>query len=245
MFDRVLYEINPKPEGGWEVVRPFSWRLSAFLADRNAEITARRAPAALEPGPTVVLHLVPNDALDGTVFVDIRGMANSCPELRPLASGGANYRYNADGFLTDSPSADGMVSGYAQLFRNGIVEAATTDVFTERTGKILIASLLFEDEVIASVRRCVALAVRLGLAAPYFACINLLGVDGVVMATDSFRYWSDGGRRIDRERLQAPPVALDAQSDVVKELRPIFDYFWQAAGWPESHYYQEDGTRRR
>src|SRR5260221_12928532 len=107
MNDRVVYEIKPAPDGGWVVLRPLSARITEFRAERISKISAGSTPASLEPGPLAVLHFVPHISLDRAFDLDIRPFANGIPNLKPLGSHGWNHRFNADGFLLDSPTRDG------------------------------------------------------------------------------------------------------------------------------------------
>lgn len=245
MSDRVLYEINERPGGGWEVVRPLQARIQEFRQDRVAEIAAGNAPAALAPGPVTVVHFITNGSLDGRVPVDLRQWERYHSLLQPLYSSGWNHRYNADGFLTESSKRENRVDAYAQLFRNGVIEAASTGLASEYNGQRLVASQLFEDEIIDATARYVAVAEQLAAVSPHTAMITLIGGKGYSMAVDTSRRWSSGGRPFDRDLLQAPPVITVDASTVVAALRPSFDYFWQAAGWSGSQYYQEDGSRRQ
>ena len=58
---------------------------------------------------------------------------------------------NLDGYATIAASSDGKTHAYAQLFRSGALEGVTT-VGEDEKGKCYIASTMFENTVVASLR---------------------------------------------------------------------------------------------
>jgi hypothetical protein len=64
------------------------------------------------------------------------------------------------------------------------------------------------------------------------------------MVADSSRHWFNVGHPIDRDVLEAPLIPIE-HADAATTLRPSFDFTWQAAGWPGSQYYDNNGQRTR
>lgn len=162
-----------------------------------------------------------------------------------MASHGWNHRFNADGFVRDSPASAGRSYGYAQLFRSGVVENATTQTFRELEGRTFVVSQYFEQEVIAAVERSAALAQRLGLPAAQTVLVSLVGANDALMGTDRSRHWFGEGYPIGRDPLEVPPVRMDDPGSAAAALKPAFDFIWQASGWPGSQCYNPDGSRRQ
>ena len=243
MEGKILYEINAKSDGGWEICRPLSWRLEDFRRDRLNKIEQGEALVKLEDGPKVVLHLIPQGTLEAAVDLDLKQFANSPTELFPLGSGGFNHRFNALGLLTESSSRkDGYSSAYLQLFRDGIVETVSSGFFTSNNSGISLASLFFEQEVLKAITRYVSIAKKLNISGPHWAAISLLGVKGCLMAIDPSRHWFSTGSPIADDRLLIPYARIENE-EISKTMRPIFDFVWQAAGWPGSHNYDAEGNR--
>jgi hypothetical protein len=241
---RVLYEINPRSPGGWEVVTPLPVLLDELRQHRVGRLRAGEMPVALDPGPQVVVHFIPHGSLRGEETVNLKDFGDAPSDLKPLGSNGWNHRYNSDGFLTESPSSQGKSSGYLQLFRDGMVETVSTRLFVPHENRVYLGGVGFEREVIEAVTRLLAFAGRLEIAAPYEVGIGLLGARGAFMWADRSRHWFGNGYPIDRDVLLVPSVRLQAGDDPAQALWPAFDHVWQATGWQGSHGYNQDGTRR-
>ena len=85
-----------------------------------------------------------------------------------------------------------------------------------------------------------------GVDAPLYLMLTLLGVYGFNFAvSERLQVRAVGNRAIhpiDRRVLDVPDrfiESLDANIDGV--LRPVFDVLWNAAGWPRSMSYDEQG----
>ncbi len=242
MDDKVLYEVNAKPDGSWEICRPLSWRLANFRSERVRKIEKDETPVPLDTGPKVVLHLIPHASLNEAVEIDVKQLYNVVSDLMPLACSGCSHRFNADGFLTETSSREGKHSGYLQVFRNGSFETVSTELFTTQGEQGYLASLLFEREVINVVSRLVRLTGTLGIPGTCSIAVSLLGARGVLMTVDPYRNRFKQGYPIDRDALIVPWAAI-GDTDVSAALRTSFDFVWQAAGWPGSQYYDADGNR--
>jgi hypothetical protein len=244
MDGKVAYEIDVKPGGGWQICRPFSERLNSFRAERVHKIGQRETPVVLEVGPTVVLHMVPHASLNESVEVEIKPLRHRSADLLPMGSGGCSYRYNAAGFLTYASASEGRSSSYLQLFRNGVFETVSSQMFRARDGQQYLLSRFFEEEVISAVARLAKAATTIGIMSPCSVSIGLVGAKDARMGVDASRHWFNAGSTFGSDALLVPWVDIgDADADFAAELRPSFDFVWQAAGWPESHYYDASGKR--
>ena len=104
-----------------------------FRKERLATISSGEAllPLSSSPPSWFVMHVIPYSAFSlgrGYSAEYLSRCSQSAP-LKPLCSKGYNPLYNADGFLLYSRGGDGRVYSYLQLFRNGIIEAATNSFF--------------------------------------------------------------------------------------------------------------------
>jgi hypothetical protein len=207
------------------VTRPidFADELAAFRSARSELVSSDLSPLALDQGPKVVLHLVPKTAFNKSTFVNLESRDSS---LMPLfAGGGYNDRPNFDGRVSFSGGSEGVQS-YVQLFHTGVIEAVY--VFAERYGKTLDAKAL-RSCLIKATASYLKEQKRLDVKLPVVVMLTCLGMKGSLLAigNDYDQY------PIDRDTLPIPEITVDTfEPDVSKEMKPIFDRLWNAAGAP-------------
>lgn len=219
-------------------------KIRRFRDERLAKIIADETPVPLDPSPKMVLHLLPIAALDPTTRLDVIPLAQQTTKLSPIYAHGWSHRYNFDGFLTYSSYGDrSTCPTYLQIFRNGAIEAIEASILSEEWKKNkIIPSLLYERELISALERYLVILRDLGLEPPIFVMLSLLGVKGYLMGVDSLRFWSQPRDPIDRDALLLhDSIVEDYESKAADILRPAFDAVWQAAGWPRSMNYDENG----
>ncbi|MEK7280999.1 MAG: ATP-binding protein, partial [Chloroflexota bacterium] len=82
-----------------------------------------------------------------------------------------------------------------------------------------------------------------GIDPPLVLMLTLLGVHGYKMAVNPSRTFREA-YPIDRDSLIIPErVIEDFDADVGEVLKPCFDAIWNAAGWPKSINYDDNGKR--
>ena len=158
-------------------------------------------------------------------FVDVR-------DLPPLSQYGWSHLYNLEGILTFSMAADDATYSYAEIYRNGAIEAASSSVFMGISSKdrVFYASSV-EKEAIAILPAYFALYKKLGIRPPVGISISFVGIHDY-----PFRYGSSYGVR------EAPPLKKDiltlpieTVSDFDRKpstiLRPLFNLLWNAYGF--------------
>jgi hypothetical protein len=113
-------------------------------------------------------------------------------------------------------------------------------VLSLRNGDKLIPSGAFEKSTLKSLEDYRTVLARLGVDPPFFVMLSLIGVAGYQMAvSDRF---SSGGSPIDRDTLVVPEILIERpEDDRAQAMRPSFDAVWNAAGWPRSRNYDEQG----
>jgi hypothetical protein len=210
----------------------FLRELADFRSGRLKVISSDSNPIPLQEGAKIVLHLVPKAALDGSVSVDL---SSSERPLLPLFSGGSNWRFNFDGRLTYS-NGKPEVQSYVQLFHTGVVEAGA--VFSERNDRKMIPSTALESHLIDATASYLKEQARLGVKPPVAMLLSLVGVKGYELAVgldlDPYPF--------DRDTLLMPEVLLDSfDCQVGREMKPLFDRVWNAAGLPKCLHYNQEG----
>ncbi|HSU31317.1 MAG TPA: ATP-binding protein [Bryobacteraceae bacterium] len=221
-----------------------SEQISTFRVDRIIDIANDRAPVALVKAPTVVLHLVPLNALSEQPEFDVAELYRNPSLHQPLSASGWSQRMTFDGILLHTPvDGEGKVSSYTQFYRNGILEAVATSLLETRQvpGQRLIPHVVFESSALIYLQRCLQSLERLGVRPPVSVMLTILNVRGLRMAMGAFS--DDGGNEIREETLILPgALAPNFSASPSSILRPMFDRMWNACGLLRSSNFDEAGN---
>jgi hypothetical protein len=167
-------------------------------------------------------------------------------------------RFNIDGFVRSIRTEFNATTdiGYAQVFRNGIVETVDTSLlginkwnrtkFNSRVDPQSFDGERYERKLLVAVKRYLELQTFLGSNPPFFVMVSFLGVQGYKIALQrSEHHIAEYTKEIDRNNLIIPEVMIeDFDANLAEVLRPIFDAVWNAAGATESPNYDETGKFR-
>jgi len=185
----------------------------------------------------MMTHIVPLSAFGGVASIDLRPLERNPGQLVDII-GGLNYtRFNADGYVAWSDRA------YVQVFRSGCLEAV--NVFE---GKFRVASEAylpsgaFEMRLLRHIDYGKRLLQSLGMEPPIILLVSFIGVKGLRMGVPP-GYSTSALDVFDREPLYIPETVVETyRPSYVAEARPLIDAVWNAAGWPGSPHYDEDGN---
>jgi hypothetical protein len=215
-------------------------RFESFRQERVARILAGETPIGAIQSPKMIVHAAPLSTLGSSMRLEARLLDEvSQRELRfPYYS----FRFNFDGVVGDDKGRS-----YVQVFRTGMMEAASGYFTDHREDQLVIFSERYESEVIRTVFRMNAVFRGLEHTPPVFIGITLTDVKGAMMGPiDPWRYEYYKDNVIDRPILFLPDVQLDSFDQSIEELartlRPAFDTVWQAAGLERSNNYDEQGA---
>lgn len=230
-----------------------SEKVKRFHEERIAAVETEKAFHPLIAEAKTVLHIIPLNSFDQGQQIDLQKVIDTPGKLRPLDCRGWDHRINLEGFLAYSGSRDesGRAYAYAQLFRNGIIEAVNCSILghtrhATQDGKTYVPTLTFEDELIKSTNEYLALLHELGAQPPFVMFISILGAEGRHLGVSSnMGSWIHEYPPIDRHIIDLPEIIVDDYGmDAAKILRPSFNLFWNVCGYPRSHNYDEDGNRK-
>jgi hypothetical protein len=116
-------------------------RMKKFRAERIASLVAGDAPAPLSSRRLMVLHVMPQSAFDSPQSIDLSFVMKNDVLIWPMHATGLSKKLNFDGVLSFFPGIGGHpepVRSYVQVFRDGCVEAVTTEIFHSVDGRKLI-----------------------------------------------------------------------------------------------------------
>ncbi len=223
-------------------------RIRDFRADRLSKIIAGDTPFEVKHGPQAVLHLVPLSAFRLGTSLDLETFLRRYNEIewhKRFNDPRLMNRRNFDGLLYYLPLQASIVDWYVQIFRNGCVEYVQHIGEVSESGEQCMLSLVFEQKFVLMFKQLLPLQQFFGSEPPIFAMLSLFGVRGLTTVLN-YGYTSrrrDPPRLIDRDQLIIPEQILDTlECDATQALKPLFDRVWNAAGWPGSPHYDENGN---
>jgi hypothetical protein len=201
-----------------------SEQIRSFRAERISSIIADETPIKLPNRARLVLHLVPFASLQLARRYGVHSLEQH--RVAPLRHPWTDARYNFDGFLVHNDSC------YAQLFRSGIIEVVDTDLLS---GGIIHSA--YEKTIVDALPHYFNLQAELTVELPILVMLSLIGVKDYQIA------WNGStSMAIDRDALLAQEVIVESYGEPAPEImRPILDSVWNAAGWPRSMNYHDNG----
>jgi len=209
-------------------------RIRTFRANRLLALGNGESPVPLKEGALIVLHVVPLQSMTSDIRIDISSNPGGVQNLRPMGASGWNNRINLDGRLTFRNVSDGRSYGYAQLFRNGIIE--TVLVEEGRDGSKIIPSQAYEQYILEALRSYFPALNDLEISTPAYLFLSLLGVKDYRFAI------SHGGGQSERDNILLPEIMVGQWSDSPQQImHPAFDMVWNAFGFDRSLNYNDAG----
>jgi len=218
-------------------------RARSFRLDRIARILADDTPVRTGNGPRWALHVVPvRHAWNADVA--LVSDAQMQRGFRPMRANSWSLRHNLDGLVSVSGSKDARESHtYSILFRDGAVEGVDAGLLEWNGEERVIPSVAIEEYVQKYADLYVRLLRRLGVDAPLAIGLSFLNALDFKMGVSSDTMWfRDKPLGFDRRELLMPEVIVETDSVNYSQLRGAFDVMWQAAGWPGSLNFGEDGA---
>lgn len=105
-------------------------KIEEFRAARTSNVISGNFLPNLEVSTSLFIYIVPLNFLDNAI-IDFKKASTETLKMRPHSSGGWDSMYNIDGFGTYSLAASDRqkIGSYNQIFRNGIYEAYTSQLF--------------------------------------------------------------------------------------------------------------------
>jgi schlafen family protein len=227
-----------------------------YRAQRIAHIKAGSTPVAIEPGPRIILHLLPASAFSPG---EISEISLAHPILKaftaledPRRWGSNGSRIDLEG-VTNYAGADEPYRAYTQVQRSGVVEAvrgleqALSEIKVEQAGRgrnriNVIWADFYEPLILQAVPEYLKLLGELGVPFPIFMFLSLTDVSGHHIL--AYRQVEDRGSNglfvhsddlqghpIDPNDLLLPPVVIgDGTADASQKLTHLLDMIWNASG---------------
>lgn len=218
-------------------------RIRRWRDDRLAKVIGGDAPVPLEDGARLFIHLLPLWSFAGSVELSAGELGKQRLAFGPPGGDGFSQRFNIDGMIT-SPQAlreRRRNKAYCQVFRSGRVEAVSAEFVNVHDNHRAVASIWYEETVMASIGSYLKGLKDLGVPLPIVALVAIAGAKDAWFAVHQSLMGRENST-IDRDLLLLPDVLIENYTpDIPTLLRPVFDAVWNAAGWERSFYYDENG----
>lgn len=223
-------------------------RLRNFRIDRINKLVAGDASLVLTSQHLLVLHLMPIMGARPDIRVssaELRKLSDGAFP-RPIGSRSWGPTFNLDGLLVSSGWGENKHHGYVQVFRNGFIESAESQLLNPKreigSTERLIPSIAWEKHLLEAFPSHLGALAFLGFQPPYVASISLLNVRGFVMYVGA-SHWGSGSRPVDRDHVLTEEILIESVAEPPDRLlRPLFDQVWNACGWAGSIHYDEKGN---
>ncbi|MBW4421210.1 MAG: ATP-binding protein [Myxacorys californica WJT36-NPBG1] len=216
-------------------------QIRQFRVDRVAKLIEGEGPTKLLPGAKFMLHLIPVATFGSSEQVDVRAVFRANNLYSPGEVTRRDRRFNLDGVLSfvDNYTRDNESYSYAQLFRNGAIEAACSLMKGDDTHVI---EKDYELKVLKSLDKYLHLLQELSINSPIIISLTMIGVKGYKVGRSIFDASPYTARIIDRDVLIIPEISLEEYGVVLENaMRPSFDAVWQASGGEGSPNYDQAG----
>ena len=219
-------------------------RIKKLRSERLGLIAQERSPLLQLDGAAVqIVHLVPLSAFGRLNQVDLERAYQAHMAFRPMSADGLSPRFNLDGFI--NKSGGDQCYSYTQIFRNGILEAAETNILGEWQNMKTFPAWEVLKSVFEAVPSYIEGLHSLDVPAPFVVMLSYLNVEGARLIT--------GTRAIPRAIQPFPNVdplllpegiieSYGATEEYILALKPALDALWNASGFPGCSYFDNEGN---
>jgi hypothetical protein len=216
--------------------------VESFLAERITKIRGGDTPAPFEPGPSMVLHVIPSTAFNLRSEIEISSDGKDSFSGLPLFHrdrGGlihSHARRNVDGIVNSqdignfrkSSEEDEPQSEYVQIFNDGRIEAVHSFHFRndlsdeDRIGFSTLYEILYDR-----LPDYTGFLAERDISPPIFLYLTFVDAEGFVTTSDKSR----DSKKLDREIATLPVVTLESYDKSTEKMTKAFmQHIWHAFG---------------
>ncbi|WP_276682429.1 helix-turn-helix domain-containing protein [Empedobacter brevis] len=211
-----------------------SEKANKFRLDRIKNVLDLKSIPNLDVNNSIFVHIIPFGFLDYQILDFSMAENNLTSKMRPLSSYAWDKMYNIDGFSTFSTSSDrNIISSYNQIFRNGIYEIYSSNLFYQTRYNNIIG---FDGEqAILEIMRCVEEGLfvlnEMKVEPPFLISFSFHNVKDKIMDNQRSHYV----RSFKQNEIVFPLVLIPTyENDIKSSLKPNFDILWQSFGYSKS-----------
>lgn len=233
-------------EGSFLTRESIGARLRNFRMERCAAILNDETPRPLTHVSRIVVHVLPLGMFGHPHRLAPDGLFGNCLELRLITDGDASMAFDLDGLLFYQPPRESRAVGYAQVLRNGAIEAVDCHLLSGawryNPAEDPRIPGNYERRLVAAIDGFLKYAASVGVEYPFAVFLTLLNVRGYRMGA---RAEANDAHAISRDHLFLPELVLNTPPDSVsRAMLPVFNMVWNACGYALSQNFTKDGTWR-
>lgn len=205
----------------------------AYRNERIKSVLRQESIPNLEIENSFFIHIIPFGFFDNQIVDFSKAENDRILNMRPLFSNGWDKMYNIDGYATFSTSENRQkISSYNQIFRNGIYEVYTSELFYEnRNGQKAFEGKSMIEETIRSVNEGLKVLNDLKFEPPFLISFSFHNVLGNVL--DNERSYLI--REFKQNEIIFPLIFVPTyENEIYDLLKPNFDILWQSFGFAKS-----------
>lgn len=179
------------------------------------------------------VHIIPFSFLDNHIVDFSKAEKDNILDMRPIGTTGWDKMYNIDGYATFTTSSDRQqISSYNQIFRNGIYEAYTSELFFEdRNGNIAFNGMAMIKETLRTISEGLKVLNHMQFEPPFLVSFSFHNVLGKLLYNDTSFY----SRPFKQNEIIFPLILIPTyESDIYNLIKPNFDILWQSFGFAKS-----------
>ena len=217
-------------------------RIRSFHRLRTSLIDKDELPVILPNEPRFVFHLIPQSSFTSRFEFPFDQLVTAATGFAPPGHSSGQIRPSLDGVVTHygSQDADGTKTpSFAQIFRNGVVEAAFTGVaLYDRQQRKSYWSTYPENYFINAVDRYVSKMKEIAIEPPIWLFAAVCRTRDIYVSDEV-----TGDRRaFDRDRVELSEYKIeDMTQSQFTVIRPLLDQLWNAMGFHKCHRVSDDG----
>ena len=179
------------------------------------------------------VHIIPFSFLDNHIVDFSKAEKDNILDMRPIGTTGWDKMYNIDGYATFTTSSDRQqITSYNQIFRNGIYEAYTSELFFEdRNGNIAFNGKAMIEETLRTISEGLKVLNHMQFEPPFLVSFSFHNVLGKLLYNDASFY----SRPFRQNEIIFPLILIPTyESDIYSLIKPNFDILWQSFGFAKS-----------
>jgi hypothetical protein len=219
-------------------------RMKQFRAERIGSLATGDTPVPMSGRMLLVLHVMPQSAFDAPHSVDVSLLMENNTLIWPMHDTGFSKKLNFDGVVSYFPGEYlphrmKEVTSYVQVFRDGCVEAVTTEIFRDDVEVPKVIFHTYETVVEKTLRNHLNLLQKLGIEPPIFVSLGFIGANDYSLLLPGQFGLEKSSSPIGRDVLIIPETPVYAYSSTYYEvLKESFDRVCQTCGQSGSINYK-------
>lgn len=208
-------------------------KANLFRTKRITSVLNQESLPNLQISNSFFIHIIPFGFLDYNITDFSKTEESQILNMRPVYAHSWDRMYNIDGYASYTTTSDRQnISSYNQIFRNGVYEIYSSELFYEnRNNKIGFDGPSMMEETVKSIKDALKVLNHLEVEPPFLISFSFHNVLGKVMNNDRSHYT----REFKQNEIIFPLILVpNYEADIYSLLKPNFDILWQSFGFSKS-----------